>query len=164
MKALNPNGHRLLALGLLCTVLLVGGCGADEEDTETAASTGPAATETAPTPVSPATTATEPKPTKTPKPAAEAPSAPSSGCSTPDTISNLKFSGVACEQGTPIVVAWDRNPNDCNTIDNPDSPEGYKRTCEIEGYTCLAKRDVKSENRNVACSKGPASIRFTWTP
>ena len=28
----------------------------------------------------------------------------------------------------------------------------------------LAKRDVKSDARFVACAKGPAQVRFTWAP
>jgi hypothetical protein len=63
-----------------------------------------------------------------------------------------------------VADGWDASPDRCNTIDNPDSPLGYNRTCEVEGYTCDAKRDVRSDGRFVTCTQGGASIRFTWFP
>ena len=88
----------------------------------------------------------------------------SAGCSIPATYQNFKFAGVDCASALAVADAWDASPDKCNTIDNPDSPLGYNRTCSIEGYTCDAKRDVRSDGRFVTCTQGGASIRFTWFP
>jgi hypothetical protein len=63
-----------------------------------------------------------------------------------------------------VATAWDQDGKDCNTVDNPNVPEGYKRTCSVEGFTCEAKRDVHSDGRFVTCTQGGQSVRFTWLP
>ena len=164
---------RKIGLALAAPVaagLLLAGCGDDEEE----AATLPAATTptVAPAPA-PAPTATQPaattpaKPTKTataPEPTPAPPTSGGNACETAKAISQLKFQGLACEEAAAVADAWDRDQDRCNTIDDPESPQGYNRTCSVESYACKAKRDVKSDARFVACAKGPAQVRFTWAP
>ena len=86
------------------------------------------------------------------------------GCSVPANYVKFEFAGTDCATALAVAGAWETDPNRCNTIDNPDSPEGYKRTCSVEGYACEAKRDVRSDGRFVNCAMGRASLRFTWFP
>jgi hypothetical protein len=72
--------------------------------------------------------------------------------------------GIDCSAAVAVATDWDRMGKDCNTVDNPNVDEGYNRTCEVEGFTCTAKRDVKSDARFVTCTLGGQSIRFTWLP
>jgi hypothetical protein len=160
---------RLLVLLGAVLALAIAGCGGDDEDETDAGAaasvptlgevTNPAATATqAPTaPASPTTTA-GPKPT--PAPPTPAPNA----CDTNEAISQLKFEGIPCTQAAAVADEWNRMQDQCNTIDDPNSPEGFNRTCEVQSYTCRAKRDVKSDARFVACAKGSSQIRFTWAP
>ena len=156
---------------VVCLVggLALGGCGDDSDDTPTEPAS---VTPTAP----PATTAPPPKatpptpPTKTAPPAAAPepePTPPTSApnpCTTAKAISNLKFTGIPCAQAASIADEWNGRVDECNTIDDPGSPEGYNRTCAVQTYTCRAKRDVKSDARFIACAKGSATVRFTWAP
>jgi hypothetical protein len=88
----------------------------------------------------------------------------SAPCSVPDAYQNFKYTGIDCTAAVAVAVDWDQNGKDCNTIDDPNSPEGYNRTCTIEGFTCKAKRDTSSDNRFVTCTQGGQSVRFTWLP
>ncbi|MGH2957748.1 MAG: hypothetical protein ACRDL6_12230, partial [Solirubrobacterales bacterium] len=99
-----------------------------------------------------------------PKPKPAAPTDSPNACTTAKTISRLKFQGVPCEGAAALAGAWEQEQNRCSTIDDPSKPEGYNRTCELEGYTCKAKRDVRSDARFVACATGAAQVRFTWAP
>jgi hypothetical protein len=86
-----------------------------------------------------------------------------SACAGTGGISKLKASGTSCSEAQAVAKQWERMSNSCNTIDNPNSPEGYKRTCTVSGYRCTATRDTRSDRRFVACTKGSAKIRFTWS-
>jgi hypothetical protein len=141
---------RVLAFPALIAVLVASGCG-DDDDQETAPAPPPPPTETAPQ--APA-----------PKPEPAAPTAAPNACTTAKAISNLKFTGIPCTQAASVADEWNDRVDDCNTIDDPNSPQGYNRTCTVQTYTCRAKRDVKSDARFVACAKGAATIRFTWAP
>jgi hypothetical protein len=161
MGLIDPK-RALLALGAV-SALLIAGCGSD--------SSGQTATQvsiaTPTSPVAPATTATAPaapqQQGKTPTKASTVVSGPG-GCQIPDTYKNFKFSGIDCPSAVAVAVAWDKMGNSCNTIDNPNSPQGFNRTCSVNGYTCTAKRDVRSDARFVSCTQGGKSIRFTWLP
>jgi hypothetical protein len=157
---------RLLARnkGPLIVVCLVGGlalagCGGDSDDSDDTATEPASVAPTAP----PATTAPPPAPT----PPSTEPAAPTSApnaCTTAKAISNLKFAGIPCTQAASVADEWNGRVDDCNTIDDPNSPEGYNRTCTVQTYSCRAKRDLKSDARFVACAKGSATVRFTWAP
>jgi hypothetical protein len=147
-------------------ILLLAAC-ADEEN-EPAAPTvaqptatmevGPPPTEVPADAVPTATAPAKPKP---------APPPPSSGaptCATGDAIGNLKFTGIGCEAAAAVTGEWERQINRCNTIDDPGSPEGFTRRCEIRGYECTAKRDTSSDARMVSCRGASSQIRFTWAP
>jgi hypothetical protein len=152
-------------------VLVAAGCGSDEEGEETSTEPG---TTTAPTIAAPATTAPPPaaappttapaKPTPAPEPEPAAPTPAPNPCTTDRAISNLKFTGIPCAQAAAVADEWNERIDECNTIDDPSSPQGYNRTCTVQAYTCRAKRDTKSDARFVACAKGAATIRFTWAP
>jgi hypothetical protein len=86
------------------------------------------------------------------------------GCTVPDAYQDFKYTGIDCTAAVAVAQAWDQDGKDCNTVDNPDVPEGYKRTCSVEGFSCEAKRDVHSDGRFVACTQGGQSVRFTWLP
>ena len=151
------------ALGAIALVAFVAGCGGDSSGNETTA-----AQVTVPTITSPlTTTATQATSTSTSKPKGRTTttSAPvSSSCEVPDTYQDFKFSGTDCSTALGVATAWDQNGKVCNTVDNPNSPAGYNRTCSVAGYNCTAKRDVRSDGRFVTCTQGGASVRFTWLP
>lgn len=148
----------LLAVALLGAI----GCGSDESGQETAAEQVSVPSVTSPIPTGTAASPAQGGQAKPKKPPATDGSL--AGCSIPATYQDFKFSGVDCPSALAVAEAWDASPDKCNTIDNPDSPLGYNRTCEVEGYTCDAKRDVRSDGRFVTCTQGGASIRFTWFP
>ena len=158
---------RSLTALAVAAALLVAGCGGDDEEaaTQPAATTPTVAQPTAPTP-----TATAAAPTTTtpqaaaPKPKPAAPTASPNACTTEKTISRLEFQGVPCEGAAALATAWEKEQNRCSTIDDPSKPEGYNRSCELEGYTCKTKRDVRSDARFVACAMGGGQVRFTWSP
>ena len=99
---------------------------------------------------------------------AAAPTTTSTGGSAPCTISDayqdFKYTGLDCAAAVALATAWDQNGKTCNTIDNPNSPLGFNRTCSVEGFSCRAKRDVHSDARFVSCTQGGQSVRFTWLP
>lgn len=166
-------GTSLLALlGAAAALAALAGCGSDSNDETSAPSPSP--TEVSiPSPTSPIPTTTAATPTTTgggkTKPAqtpqtTTSPPATSGPCSVPDAYQDFRYTGIDCTAAVGIAKAWDRNGKVCNTIDNPNSPQGYNRTCSVEGFTCAAKRDVKSDARFVNCTQGGQSIRFTWLP
>ncbi len=160
-----PN-KALLAVACLAALLAVAGCGDDDDavtvpvvpttPTEAAAPPAPTTTPAPPTAAPPKPAAPEPEPT--------APTSAPNACTTAKAISNLKFAGIPCTQAGSVADEWNDRVDDCNTVDDPNSPEGYNRICAVQAYTCRAKRDVKSDARFVACAKGSATIRFTWAP
>jgi hypothetical protein len=154
---------RTVTLVVCLAALVTGGCGSDSsgEDTTVAASV--------PTVTSPLETASTPS-TTAPGKKGGGQTTPSSGgvspgdCAIPDAFQNFKFTGVGCTDAVAVAQEWDSMGNECNTVDNPNVDEGYNRTCSVEGYSCTAKRDVKSDGRFVTCTQGGQSIRFTWFP
>jgi hypothetical protein len=158
-----------VALPALIAALVAGGCGDDDSDDEItqAAPTTPTAP---PAPAAPPPTTAAPPPTETappapaPEPEPAAPTSAPNACTTAKAISNLKFTGIPCTQAAAVSDEWNDRVDDCNTVDDPNSPEGYNRTCTVQTYSCRAKRDVKSDARFVACAKGSATLRFTWAP
>jgi len=153
----------LAAAGVLAA-LVIAGCGSDSSGQTTAAQTQ-VSISTPTSPVAPPTTPTA-APTqkgKTPTKASTVVTGPG-GCEIPDTYKDFKFTGIDCPSAVAVAVAWDKMGNSCNTIDNPNSPEGFNRTCTVNGYTCTAKRDIHSDARFVSCTQGGKSIRFTWLP
>jgi hypothetical protein len=155
--------RRLLASLALVVAVLVAGCGADDEEEDTA--TEPATTTAAVQPTAPPAPTQPAKKKKKKGAAAPAPATPApAGCVKDPRFAGLKFSGISCAQAYALAAQWDEMANDCNTIDDPESPEGFKRTCDVAGYTCTAKRVTTSEARKVACTSGSASVRFSWTP
>lgn len=164
---LRARNKGLLIVVCIVATLALAGCG-DDSDNGTEPTTAPIVTQP---PTTPQATAPAPPPTTTTAPPAAAvepePAAPTSApnaCTTAKAISRLKFTGIPCEQAASVADEWNERVDDCNTIDDPNSPEGYNRTCTVQTYTCRAKRDVKSDARFVACAKGSATIRFTWAP
>jgi hypothetical protein len=157
-------GSRNRSLALLAVAAVVGaiGCGSDESGQETTTEQVSVPSVTSPIPTG---TAANPAPGgKTKTKGTPGTGGSSGGCSIPARYEDFKFSGVDCLSALTVANAWDANPNECNTIDDPNSPLGFNRTCEVEGYACNAKRDVKSDGRFVTCTQAGASIRFTWFP
>jgi type IV secretory pathway VirB10-like protein len=160
-----------VALPALIAALVAGGCGDDDsdDDTESIADV-PVVTEPPTTPPPATTPAPPPPPTETappapaPEPEPAAPTSAPNACTTAKAISNLKFTGIPCTQAAAVSDEWNDRVDDCNTVDDPGVPEGYKRTCTVQTYTCRANRDTSSDARFVACAKGPATLRFTWAP
>jgi hypothetical protein len=163
----------LAALASSALLAASAGCGSDSSGQDSTAASSPTeisiASPTSPIPVSTEATTTEAgggggggkeKPAQTTTTAGGG----SASCSVPDAFQDFKYTGVACTSAVFVAQAWDANGKTCNTIDNPNSPDGYKRTCSVEGFSCTAKRDVHSDNRFVSCTQGGQSIRFTWLP
>jgi hypothetical protein len=157
-----PGRTRWLALSLAVALIGASGCGSDESGQENTAPQVSVPPVTSPIPTG---TAANPAQGGQAKPKKPPPTGGSSaGCTIPVTYQNFQFAGVDCASAVAVADAWDASPDKCNTIDNPDSPLGYNRTCELEGYTCDTKRDVRSDGRFVTCTQGGVSIRFTWFP
>ena len=161
-----PAGRTRLIPGLALAALVVAiaGCGSDSSGSDSTA-----AQVSIPSPTSPLST-TAPTAAATTTSAKKNKPAPTTGgvspgsCEIPDAYGDFKYTGIDCAGAVAIATAWDQDGKDCNTVDNPDSPDGYNRTCTVQGYTCTAKRDVKSDARFVSCTQGGQSIRFTWLP
>jgi hypothetical protein len=159
----------LLVLGTTAALAVLAGCGSDSSGDPTVAA--PSSTGVSiPTPTSPiptttaATTTTSGGGKKKPAQTTTNATGGSGPCSVPDAYQDFKYTGIDCTAAVGVATVWDQNGEECNTIDNPNSPDGYNRTCSVEGFTCTAKRDVKSDARFVACTQGGQSIRFTWLP
>ena len=162
---MNPTRLRHVLPVLLAAAALaaLAGCGSDSSG-ETSSTTA-AAIPTVTSPLStPSTAATTTAGKKEKGEATNTTGGVSGGCTIPDAFQNFKFTGLDCTAAVAVATAWDANPNQCNTVDNPNVDEGYHRTCSVEGFTCEAKRDVHSDNRFVACTQGGQSVRFTWLP
>ena len=159
------SAHSLGALAATALLGLLAGCGSDESGQATTATATAVEVPTITSPL--ATTSTtptgagkqKPKPSKTPS--GTGGSAP---CAIPDAFQDFRYTGLDCSAALAVAQAWDSNGQDCNTIDNPNVDEGYRRTCKVEGYSCTAKRDVHSDGRFVTCTQGGSSVRFTWLP
>jgi hypothetical protein len=150
------------ALLALTVAAALAGCGSDSSGEST--SSTPAAIPTVTSPLStPSTTAASTTAGKK-KGETTTTTAATGGCTVPDAFQDFKFAGFDCASAVGIATAWDQNGKDCNTVDNPNVDEGYRRTCTVEGFTCTARRDVHSDGRFVACTQGGQSVRFTWLP
>lgn len=153
----------MLALGAAALLAVGTGCGSDESGQDTTAAEVSIPSPTSPLP----TTATPTGPSGAGKQKAGKP-APATGgsaaCAIPDAFQNFKHTGLDCSSALAVAQAWDANGDSCNTVDNPNVDAGYRRTCSVEGYSCTAKRDVRSDARFVTCTQGGQSIRFTWLP
>jgi hypothetical protein len=158
-----------IAVLLLASALIAAGCDDNEDEQGATIPTGPVQTAAQPT----APTGTEPAappatPTEAAKPEPAAPQSEAQGgaptCATGEAIRNLKFTGIGCEAAAAVTGEWERQINRCNTVDDPSSPEGFTRRCEIRGYECTAKRDTSSDARMVSCRGASSQIRFTWAP
>jgi hypothetical protein len=162
----SPGLNRVLPALLAAALLLaVPGCGSDSSgETSTAASVSiPSPTSPIPTTTTtPSTPATGDK--KKGQATTTAAGGGSTSCAIPDAYQDFKYTGLDCTAALTVAQAWDANGKTCNTVDNPDSPIGPQRTCSVNGYSCLAKRDVTSDARFVTCTQGGQSVRFTWLP
>lgn len=155
--------HLLPALLTAALIAVLAGCGSDSSgETSTAASVS------IPSPTSPIPTTTAASTTPAgggkKKGQTTTTSGASSSCSIPVAYSDFKYTGLDCTAAVAVATAWDQNGKTCNTVDNPDSPIGPQRTCSVEGFSCLAKRDIHSDARFVTCTQGGQSVRFTWLP
>jgi hypothetical protein len=153
---------------LLAAALLVAlaGCGSDESGETTEPTQVSIPSPTSPIPAT-TTAPTAPAGGGQKKPAPPTTGAGGGGtaaCTIPDAYQDFKFTGLDCSAAVAVATEWDSMPNVCNTVDNPNVDEGYNRTCEVQGFTCDAKRDVKSDARFVSCAQEGQSIRFTWLP
>jgi len=159
----------LAALGAAVLLAVPAGCGSDSsgETSTNAANAQTAVSIQSPTSPIPTTTTTSSTTTKSGK-KNQAPTTTTTGgsapCTVPDAFQDFKYTGIDCSAAVAVATAWDQNGKDCNTVDNPNVPEGYHRTCSVEGFTCTAKRDVHSDGRFVTCPQGGQSVRFTWLP
>jgi hypothetical protein len=162
-------GRPLLALlGAGALIAAGAGCGSDSSGESSTAATPTEVSIQSPTSPIPTTTAVATTTTNgsgKKKPAqTTTTSGGSAPCTVPDAFQDLKFTGTDCSSAVAVAQAWDQNGKACNTIDNPNSPSGYKRTCSVEGFSCEAKRDIHSDGRFVTCTQGGQSVRFTWLP
>lgn len=153
----------LPALLAAASLALFAGCGSDSsgESTSSVPAAIPSVTSPIPTTTA-ATTTTETGGKK--KGQTTTTAGGSSSCSVPDAFQDFKYTGIDCTAAVAVAAAWDQNGKTCNTVDNPESPIGPQRTCSVEGFSCLAKRDIHSDARFVTCTQGGQSIRFTWLP
>lgn len=155
-----------MALSLAGLLALGAGCGSDEsgETTDNAATAISIQSPTSPIPTTTASGTTETGGGKDKGGKTTTTSGGSAPCTVPEAYQDFKSTGIDCTAAVALATDWDRNGKDCNTVDNPNVDAGYNRTCEVEGFTCTAKRDVKSDARFVTCTQGGQSVRFTWLP
>jgi hypothetical protein len=151
---------RLLAIALFVAVAAVAmpGClfGGDDDDVTTL-------TETVP-PTNPKKSDKDKKKKKGEGKEKQGSGAAAAGgaCGSSREITNLRAAGTSCATAQALAKRWQRMQDSCNTIDDPNSPQGYSRTCTVSGYRCTAKRDTRSDRRFVTCTKGSAKVRFTF--
>jgi ABC-type transport system substrate-binding protein len=161
-------GRSVLALlGAAAAIVAAAGCGSDSSGESSTAATPTEVSIQSPTSPIPTTTAatttTAAGGNKNPA-GTTTTTGGSAPCTVPDAFQDFKFTGTDCSTAVAIAQAWDQNGKACNTIDNPNSPSGYKRTCSVEGFSCEAKRDIHSDGRFVTCTQGGQAVRFTWLP
>jgi len=85
-------------------------------------------------------------------------------CAGTEQITRLRARGTSCAEASSVSKQWHRRQSQCNTVDNPSSPIGFKRTCNVSGYKCTATRDTSSDERDVRCTRGSLRITFTYLP
>ena len=157
-----PLLRTALCIAAIAVLALAAGCGSDSSGEDSSASVSIASPTSPLQTTAPTTTAAAPaKKGGTTSTTASGGSAP---CAVPDAFTQFNYTGVSCTVAVSVATAWDQNGDDCNTVDNPDVPEGFKKTCTVNGYACQAKRDVHSDGRVVTCSTGAATVRFKWFP
>jgi hypothetical protein len=159
MTSMRPR-PTIAALGAVALLALAAGCGSDSSGETTTAGQVSISAPTSPLATTQATTTGKAKKVAPTTTAAAVPA----GCTIPDTYQDFKYTGLDCTAALGVATAWDQNGKDCNTVDNPNSPEGYNKTCSVEGFNCTAKRDVHSDGRFVTCTQGGKNVRFTWYP
>jgi hypothetical protein len=166
-------GRSILAvLAAAATLAVVAGCGSDSSGQDGTVASTPTEVSiqspTSPIPVSTDSTSATTTSGGGKKKPVQTTSTTSGGgaatCAIPDAFQDFKYTGLDCQTAVIIAQAWDANGKTCNTVDNPNVDAGYKRSCSIEGFNCLAKRDIHSDNRFVTCTQGGRSVRFTWLP
>jgi hypothetical protein len=145
------------------------GCGSDSSgETNTGANAQTAVSIQSPTSPIPTTTSSSSTTTTTAKKNKGQTTTTTGGsaapCTVPDAYQDFKYTGIDCSAAVAVATAWDQDGKQCNTVDNPNVPAGYHRTCSVEGFSCTARRDVHSDGRFVTCTQGGQSIRFTWLP
>jgi hypothetical protein len=155
-------GRSLTALGAVALITAATGCGSDSSGNGT--TTNQVAIPSPTSPLAPSSTATTGGGGKKKGPQTTTSSGGTAPCTVPDAFQNFKYTGLSCTSAVAVATAWDQNGKDCNTVDNPNVDAGYNRTCSVNGFTCAAKRDVRSDARFVSCTQGGQSVRFTWLP
>jgi curli biogenesis system outer membrane secretion channel CsgG len=162
-----------LAATLAAAALLaaLAGCGSDSSgETSTGANANAQTSISIPSPTSPIPTTTTTSTTggaggnKKPAQTTTTTGGSAPTCSIPVAYEDFKYTGLDCSAAVAVASAWDQNGKTCNTVDNPESPIGPQRTCSVEGYSCKAIRDRRSDARFVTCTQGGQSVRFTWLP
>jgi hypothetical protein len=148
-------------VALLC---VAAGCGSDSSGESSTTPPTQAAIPTVTSPIPTTTTAPTATGGKKKEQTTTTASGGSTACTVPDAFQDFKYTGIDCTAAVAVAQAWDQDGKDCNTVDNPNVPEGYHRTCSVEGFSCTAKRDVHSDGRFVTCTQGGQSVRFTWLP
>jgi hypothetical protein len=154
-------------VGAAALFAALAGCGSDSSGQDPAPTTSTAVSipsPTSPIPTTTAATTTAGGGNKKPAQTTTTTGGSAVPCSVPEAYQDFKYTGIDCTAAVAVANEWDRMGKDCNTVDNPESPIGPQRTCSVEGFTCTAKRDVKSDARFVTCTQGGQSIRFTWLP
>ena len=161
---IRKTANYLALAAAVAALVALAGCGSDEsgQDTTAAEVSIPSPTSPLPTTDTPTAPSGGGKQQKTGKPTPT--TGGSAACAIPDAFQNFKYTGLECSSALAVAQAWDSNGDACNTVDNPNVDAGYRRTCSVEGYSCTAKRDVRSDARFVTCSQRGQSIRFTWLP
>ena len=158
-----PRTTSALAALAVAAVLAAAGCGSDSSgETSTAPTQAAIPAVTSPLGTTSTSASTTPGGQKRGQTNTTGGTAP--GCTIPDAYQHLSYTGIDCAGAVAVATAWDQDGKDCNTVDNPNVPEGYKRTCSVEGFTCETKRDIHSDGRFVSCTQGGQSVRFTWLP
>ncbi|HEX3561637.1 MAG TPA: hypothetical protein VHU24_02265 [Solirubrobacterales bacterium] len=156
----------MVALAAAALLAVLAGCGSDSSGETSTTTQVSIPTPTSPIPTTTSTPSTATGGGKQGKGQTTTTTAGGSAgaCSIPDAYQNFKYTGLDCTAAVAVAAAWDQNGKTCNTVDNPESPIGPQRTCSVEGFSCLAKRDIHSDARFVTCTQGGQSVRFTWLP
>lgn len=146
-----------IALFLAAAALALPGClGGDDDEVTTLTETVP------PTVTDQAKDEKKKKKDKAQDGQAGGAAASGGACGGAGAVSKLVASGTSCGEARAVAKQWERMQDRCSTTDNPNSPSGYRRTCTVSGYKCVARRDTRSDRRFVTCTKGGAKIRFNF--